>query len=139
MRFVFYIPILLILLSCGRTHPNETGINNAYLDKEIADRTALLSKDTAFASELNKINKNVTNLCLLTIDIENIRASINKSNQYFYEAAKEYGVDTSGFVYLFKGVPACDIIPIIKKNHLNLLNKIIIRQNKNGDLMYTAQ
>jgi hypothetical protein len=139
MRFIFYIPFLFFLLSCGRTHPNENKINNDYLDKQIADRTKILSHDSVFAPELSEINKNVTNLCLLTIDIENIKASINKSNQYFYEASKQYGVDTSGFVYLFKGVPACDIIPIIKKNHLNLLNKIIIRQNKNGDLMYTAQ
>ena len=139
MRFVLHVSVLFVFLSCGRTHPNENKINNVYLDKEIADRAKILSHDSVFAPELNDINKNVNNLCMLTIDIENISASINKSNQYFYEASKQYGVDTSGFVYLFKGVPACDIIPIIKKNHLNLLNKIIIRQNKNGDLMYTAQ
>ena len=139
MRFVFYIPILFVLFSCGRTHPNENKINNDYLDKEIADRAKILSHDSVFEPELNLISKNVNNLCLLTIDIENIKASINKSNQYFFEASKQYGVDTSGFVYLFKGVPACDIIPIIKKNHLSLLNKIIIRQNKSGGLMYTAQ
>ena len=139
MRIVFYTASLFVLLSCGRTHPNENKINNDYLDKEIADRTKILSHDSLFARELNEINKNVNNLCLLTIDIENIKASINKSNQYFYESSKKYGVDTSGFVYLFKGVPACDIIPIIKKNHLSLLNKIIILKNKNGGLMYTAQ
>lgn len=139
MRLFVFFSALLVLAGCGRTHPNETDINNKYLDKEIADRSALLSKDTAFVPELAKINKDVMNLTLLTIDIENISASINKSNQYFYEAPKHYGVDTSGFVYLYKGVPLCDIVGIIKKNHLNLLNKIILRQNKSGDLMYTAQ
>ena len=139
MRIVFYIISLFVLLSCGRAHPNENKINNDYLDKEVADRTKILSRDSLFTPELNEINKNVNNLCMLTIDIENIKASVNKTNQYFYEASKQYGVDTSGFVYLFKGVPACDIIPIIKKNHLSLLNKIIIQQNKNGGLMYTAQ
>ena len=139
MKPCLIFAVLLVLAGCGRTHPNETGINNKYLDKEIADRSALLSKDTGFIPDLNKISKDVTNLTLLTIDIENISASINKSNQYFYETPKYYGVDTSGFFYLYKGVPLCDIVGIIKKNHLNLLNKIIIRQNKNGSLMYTAQ
>lgn len=139
MRFLFVFITLWVFTSCSRNHPNETKLNTDYLDKEILDRTQLLNKDTSFSNELNNINKEVTNLTLLTIDIENISASINKTNQYFREASKYYGVDTSGFVILYKGVPACDLISIIKKNHLNLLNKIIIRQNKNGNLMFTAQ
>ena len=136
---LFFLFIPLVFLSCGRPDPNETKLNIEHLDKEINERVLILSKDTAFAGELDGIRKKVDNLKFLTIDIENLSASINKSNQYFGEAAKKYGVDTSGFVVLYKGVPLQDIVNIIKKNHLNLLNKIIIIRNKNGSLMYTAQ
>jgi hypothetical protein len=136
MRVLLLFSITLALFGCGRTHLNENKLNNDYLDKEIADRTIIISRDSVFAPELNKISKEVTNLTFLTVDIENINASINKSNLYFNEASKQYGVDTSGFVHLYKGVPLCDIVSIIKKNHLNLLNKIIM---KKGTLMYTAQ
>ena len=134
------LPLLvLFLFSCGRSHPNETKLNSEYLDKEIADRELIISKDTAFSAELANITKEVNSLKFLTADVENLRAAINKSNQYFGEASLKYKVDTSGFVKLYKGVPLIDIVNIIKKNHLNLLNKIIISRNKNGELMYTAQ
>lgn len=136
---LFFLFSVVVFLGCGRPDPNETKLNLEYLDKEITDRALILSKDTAFSNELDSIRKSVDNLKFLTIDIENLSASINRSNQYFIAAAKKYGVDTSGFVVLYKGVPLQDIVNIIKKNHLNLLNKIIIVRNKNGSLMYTAQ
>lgn len=136
---LFLVFTVLIFIRCGRPDPNETKLNLEHLDKEISERALILSKDTAFSAELDNIRKNVDNLRLLTVDIENLSASINKSNQYFSGAAKKYGVDTSGFVVLYKGVPLQDIVNIIKKNHLNLLNKIIIVRNKNESLMYTAQ
>ncbi|MBK7668103.1 MAG: hypothetical protein IPJ32_12665 [Sphingobacteriaceae bacterium] len=140
MRALILLFIAITLFSCGRRHdPNETKLNLEYLDKEINERTLVLSKDTSFSSELNTIRKEVDNLKWLTVDIENINASIVKSNQYFTEASKKYNVDTAGFIILYKGVPLQDIVNFIKKNHLNLLNKIIIERNKNGDLMYTAQ
>lgn len=140
MKKLIFLFIAITLFSCGRRHdPNETKLNIEYLDKEIAERTLVLSKDSSFSSELNIIRKEVDNLKWLTVDIENINASINKSNQYFKEASKKYNVDSSGFIMLYKGVPLQDIVNFIKKNHLNLLNKIIIERNKNGDLMYTAQ
>lgn len=140
MKKLILLFITITLFSCGRRNdPNETKLNLEYLDKEINERTLVLSKDTSFSEELNVIRKEVDNLKWLTVDIENINASIVKSNQYFTAASKKYGVDTSGFIMLYKGVPLQDIVNFIKKNHLNLLNKIIIERNKNGDLMYTAQ
>ena len=139
MRPVLIFLGCLSLFSCGHRDDNQTQLNLEYLDKEIAARNELLGKDTSFSDDLNLINKDVENLRLFTIDIENINASIVKSNEYFHEAAIKYSVDTSGFVVLYKGVPAQDIVSIIKKNHLNLLNKIIIKNNVNGELMLTAQ
>lgn len=134
--FLLLIPFLL---SCGRQDDNQTKLNHEYLNKEIADRTLVLNQDSSFSGELSAIRKNVENLELLTADIENINASIVKSNQYFKEASKRYTIDTSGFVLLYKGDPLQDIVTIIKKNHLNLLNKIILERNSTGNLMYTAQ
>ncbi len=139
MNNFFILLFSIIILSCGRHDDNQTKLNLEYLDKEIADRNLILNKDTSFSQELEVIRKDIENLRLLTVDIENINASIVKSNEYFNAASKRYDVDTSGFVVLYKGVPLNDIVSIIKKNHLNLLNKIIILRNKNGTLMYTAQ
>lgn len=139
MRASVFFFLVLFLFSCGRNHPNETKLNSDYLDKEITDREIIILQDSSFSEELALLTKEVNNLIYLTADVENLSASINKSNQYFASAAKQYGVDTSGFVVLYKGVPLRDIVNIIKKNHLNLLNKIIISRNKNGELMYTAQ
>jgi len=140
MRYCFLIFSMILLFACNRRRDdNQTKLNEEYLDKQIADRVAILSKDSLFSQEIDTIRKNVSNLQLLTIDIENINAAITKSNQYFTESSLRYGVDTSGLVMLFKGVPVYGMINIIKKNQLSLLNKIILKQNKNGILMYTAQ
>jgi hypothetical protein len=140
MRYCFLIFFGILLFACNRRKDDDqTKLNEEYLDKEIAARISILSKDSVFSNEIDTIRKNITNLQLLTIDIENINAAIIKSNQYFVESSLRYGVDTSGFAMLFKGVPVYDMVNIIKKNELSLLNKIIIKQNKNGGLMFTAQ
>jgi hypothetical protein len=132
--------LIPIVLSCGRRNdPNETKLNLEHLEKEIRDRVFILSKDTAFLGEIDTIRSNVDKLKFLTIDIENINASIIRTNQYFKKAAKRYEVDTCGFVILYKGTPLQDIENMIEKNHLNLLNKIIIQRNIDGALMLTAQ
>lgn len=138
MKNLFLLGFVL-LLSCGRKEENQTQLNLEYLNKEIANRTLLLKNDSVFKNEIPVIEKEIENLKLLTIDIENINASLIKSNQYFQSAAKQYGVDTAGFVLLYKGIPLHDVVPIIKKNQLNLLNKIIIQRNINDSLMLTAQ
>lgn len=138
MKRITFFLLAFVLFGC-RHDSNETQLNLDYLDKEISNRVGVLSKDSLFSNELNTINKDVDNLKYLTLDIENINASIIKSNRYFYEVSKLYNVDTSGFVVLYKGVPLYEIVNMIKKNHLSLLNKIIIQRNKNGSLMYTAQ
>ncbi len=137
MKYLFLI--LVVLFSCGRKMENQNQLNNEYLDKEIASRVLLLKTDSFFSKETSVIEKEVTNLKNLTADIENINASLIKSNQYFRAAAKKYGVDTSDFVVLYKDIPLRDVVPIIKKNHLGLLNKIIIKNNTCDSLMLSAQ
>lgn len=140
MRYCFLIFFGILFFACNRRKDDDqTKLNEEYLDKEISARISILSKDSVFSRELDTIRKSITNLQLLTIDIENINAAIIKSNQYFTESSLRYGVDTSGLVMLFKGVPVYDMVNIIKKNELSLLNKIIIKQNKSGGLMFTAQ
>jgi hypothetical protein len=136
-EFVILFSIVLFY-SCGPRN-NEYKINDDHLNKAIEDRATLLGKDSLFASELPLLTKNVNNLLYLTVDIENINASIVKTNQYFTEAPLKYKVDTAGFVKVYKGLPLSEIIATIKRNHLNLLNKILLLRNKDGALMYTAQ
>jgi len=92
-----------------------------------------------FRNEVPLIEKEIENLKKLTADIENMSASLIKSNEYFNTAAKKYGIDTADFVLLYKGVPLSDVVLMIKKNELSLLNKIIIKNNLNDSLMLTAQ
>jgi hypothetical protein len=134
-----FIFLSLGLLSCVNAGHNEYKANNDYINKEIGERISVLNKDSSFSGSLAELNKSVNNLLYLTIDIENINASIIKSNEFFSEAPAKYKVDTAGFLKIYKGLPLPEIIATIKRNHLNLLNKIIIDRNKDGGLMYTAQ
>jgi hypothetical protein len=140
MRYCFLIFFGALLLSCNRRKDDDqTKLNLEYLEKEIADRELLLKKDSAFSFRVDSIQTDVFRLQMLTIDVENLQAAIIRSNKYFSQASSRFGVDTSGFVMMYRGVPLHDMLSMIKKNHLNLLNKIIIKENKNGRLMYTAQ
>jgi hypothetical protein len=139
MRFLIII-IPIVLFGCRQPN-NNNKLENEHLDKQILKRIDVISaseKADSIMPALYDINREVGQLLLLSKDVENISASINRSNTYFSSAAKKYDVDSADFIVLKTSMPLNDVETTIKKNELNLLNKIIFR-NKIGTHMYTAQ
>jgi hypothetical protein len=138
----FYRAIFLLLLAVC-TYKSNDPKKDEYLDKEIAERFRVLNKGAGINDrmtlETDSISKAVNILLMLTVDIENSDACINKSNAYFEEAAKKYQIEHADFIKLSKDTPLEETIRNIKRNELGLLNKIILREKKNGAEMYTAQ
>ena len=129
----------IILLSCSRKKANNIA-NTEYINKQIAERITLLnSVNDSLVPDAAKITSEIDKLILLSKDVENIDASINQSNIYFEKAQKEFSLDTISYIKLSKEMELADITGFIKKNELNLLNKIIMKANKGGSLMMTAQ
>lgn len=140
MRTFLFLPLVL-LFSCRQPNNNNNKLENEHLDKQILKRIDVISaseKADSIMPALYDINREVGQLILLSKDVENIGASINKSNAYFVTAAKQYDLDSAGFMKLEKSIPLNDVETTIKKNELNLLNQIILR-NKIPTPMLTAQ
>ncbi|MGZ3932269.1 MAG: hypothetical protein ACXVPQ_08525 [Bacteroidia bacterium] len=134
---------IALLLLTGCTYKADDPKKDEYLDKEIAERFRTLNEGRAVSDPINaitdSISKTINVLLLLTADIENTDACINKSNAYFEAAGKKFQIDNSDFIKLNKATPLEETIRNIKRNELSLLNKIILREKKNGAEMYTAQ
>lgn len=139
MKNCIFLFFIIALLSCQHKQVNNAA-NSEYIDKQIEDRIALLNKNAdSISINVNEITSEIDKLILLSKDVENIDASINQSNKYFEKAQKIYALDSISYFKLYKEMPLDDIVGFIKKNELNLLNKIILKENKNGSLMLTAQ
>jgi hypothetical protein len=140
MRLTLIFAVLFLLNSCRQSKQNNLETNE-YLEKQILNRIDVISaseKADSLMPALYDINREVGQLVLLSKDVENMAASVNRSNTYFDSVVKQYQLDSSDFVRLTRDMPLNDVETVIKKNELNLLNKIIFK-HKIGTPMYTAQ
>jgi hypothetical protein len=140
MRLTLIFAVLFLLNSCRQSKQNNLETNE-YLEKQILNRIDVISaseKADSLMPALYDINREVGQLLLLSKDVENMAASVNRSNTYFDSVVKQYQLDSSDFVRLTRDMPLNDVETVIKKNELNLLNKIIFK-HKIGTPMYTAQ
>ncbi len=140
MKKIIATPLLFLFFACA--NPDEK-IADEYIDKDIENRLEIIKagaeyQDTPVVST-EKITAEVNNLILLSKDVENIRASINQSNSYFKSACAYYHIENAGFNELKVGMRLAEITDNIKRNELNLLNRIIIKRSKNGPPLFTAQ
>ena len=130
MRLIAFVLWCSMLLACNRK-PDEKHVYDQILDAEIATRVELLE-----ASESNNLNKDsfpnakeiqtaINDLILLTKDVENSDAVIQKANHYFKNASERYKIPYEGFVVVLKTMSLPTIETTIKTNQLNMLDKII--------------
>ena len=110
MKNLFFFFFLVTLFGCQHKQVNNAA-NSEYIDKQIAERVALLNKNQdSLSINVNKITSEVDKLILLSKDVENIDASINQSNNYFEEAQKNYALDSISYFKLYKEMPLDDIV-----------------------------
>ncbi len=131
----------VLVFACG-----SSGNKNSKIDgpvyKEIAARIKLLNQDSVQLDSLhfnpNEIDSNVNALILLSKDIENISASVNRSNSYFDGLAAKYKLSSYDFLKLKNGMHVDDIATTLKQNELSFFNIMLLKNNKSDLLLHTA-
>ncbi|MDP1803484.1 MAG: hypothetical protein Q8L81_19125 [Bacteroidota bacterium] len=142
MRNFSIILILLLLVACSENN-KENRKTSASFSKEIGDRIKLLNKDSVQTDPLkvnpNEIDSIVNTLILLSKDIENINASVNKSNKYFSALAIKHSLSDHDFIKLKNGMHVDAIATILKDNELKFFNLILLKNNRADALLHSAQ
>ncbi len=141
-KIIGFVFLSSLLLNCRHSHNNNPA-NTEYIEQQISERRASIEQSTLQVNSnlpnIKIITAEIDKLILLSKDVENLKASLNQSNRFFENTAKNYNVESSDFIKLYDGIPTEDIVTTIKKNELILLNKIIFKYyNMNGG-MFTAQ
>ena len=130
------------LVSCSGSENKNRKINASF-DKEIGNRIKILNKDSVQTDSLkvnpNEVDSIVNTFILLSKDIENISASINKSNQYFNDLASQYKLSAHDFIKVKNGMHVDDIATTLKQNELSFFNLILLKNNKSDLLLHAAQ
>ena len=142
MRCCFIIVSVFLFVACSEDN-KEYRKTSASFSKEIGDRIKLLNKDSVQTDSLkvdpNKVDSIVNTLILLSKDIENISASVNKSNQYFSSLATTYSLSDHEFIKLKNGMHVDAIATILKDNELKFFNLILLKNNRGDALLHSAQ
>jgi len=141
MKHTLLLLTLLILFSCQtKTEKTESRI---YFDKEIANRMEVLQSvvisGDSMRSKIGLIDQEVDNLILISKDIENLSASVNRANSFFDALAAEYRIEMKDFIKLNSGMHVDEIELVLRQNELNLFNQIIFKSTGAKNTMYTAQ
>ncbi len=142
MRGCFIILILFLFVACSE-NDKENRKTDASFSKEIGDRIKLLNKNSVQTDPLkvnpNEVDSTVNMLILLSKDIENISASVNRSNQYFSALATKYSLSDHEFIKLKNGMHVDAIATILKDNELKFFNLILLKNNRGDALLHSAQ
>ncbi len=140
MKIILLNLLLLFASSCRNNgNQNETDV---WLNKEIKNRIEVLkqipqTKDSFFINP-DGIDQEINNILLLSKDIENIQASVNRANRYFETMSSKHVLNHSDFIALRTDMHLDEIATDLKQNELNLLNQLIFKTGKTGLPMYTA-
>lgn len=142
MKAFLILATIIVLCSCSTSENKNRKIDGSF-NKEIGERIKMLNKDSIQTDSLKidpyKIDSVVNTLILLSKDIENISASINKSNNYFDTLASQHGFSPYDFIKVKNGMHVDDIATTLKQNELIFFNKILLKNNKSDLLLHSAQ
>jgi hypothetical protein len=142
MNRLLILMISLGVFSCSTSENKNRKIDGSF-NKEIGERIKILNKDSIQTDSLkidpNEIDSVVNTLILLSKDIENISASVNKSNNYFDTLASQHDFSPYDFIKVKNGMHVDDIATTLKQNELIFFNKILLKNNKSDLLLHSAQ
>lgn len=116
---------------------------NITINKEIESKLKLLNTSGIQTDSLkinaNQIDSNINCLILLSKDIENMSAVVNKANQYFNKLSQTYKLNNNEFIKIKTGMHVDDVATILKENELKIFNLILIKNNRSNLLLNTAK
>jgi len=134
------ILFVLFFVQC-KNHDNEKA-SESYFKAEIDGRIKRIQEikihDSTTVDPI-RIDEEINKLLLLSKDIENLSASINKSKQFFDSISIKLSINRADFTDINKEMTLEEIATALKGNELNLFNQILFKNSKGESLMYTAQ
>lgn len=143
MKLLFHILFFFLLISCSSDNENKNRKVDESFNSEIANRIKLLNQDSVQTDSIKinapEVDSIVNSLILLSKDVENIGASVNKSNNYFDTLAFKNKISSHNFIKLKNGMHVDDIATILKQNELSFFNLILLKNNKSDLLLHAAQ
>jgi hypothetical protein len=137
---VFFV--LFFLLSC-ENNSNKNQAVDMNLDREIAERIQRIESyakmnDTVFTYP-KSIDEEVKKVILMSKDIENLQAAVNRGNAYFLSLAKEFKLNIADFEQLNTGMHVDDIGSALKQNEMIFFNHILLKSGTAAVPMHAAQ
>lgn len=139
----FYIILVLFFLNVACRNSNQNKEMDLYFEREIKGRmkilNAYLKSNDSGKINVSEIDKEVNNIILLSKDVENLGASVNRANKYFKALSEKYEINSFDFTTLSVAMHPNDIATILKQNELNVFNQLIFKNNIPGISPYTAQ
>lgn len=136
MRFILFIALFGFASCKNKDHSKES---ESYFKTELAGRIEKVSQLDSNYIDPNRIDEEINKFILLSKDIENLNASINKSTQFFDTISVKYQLNRADFTNIDKSMTLDQMAMVLKGNELNLFNQILFKNNKGESLMYTAQ
>lgn len=142
LRFSFFLGCLFFIMSCV-DNSNKNQAMDLNIEQEIQDRIKKINmyaelNDTSFIIP-ETVDKKVRELILLSKDVENLSASVNMSNDYFKNLAKQYNIDVASFDMLDTGMHVNDIASALKQNEMIFFNHILLKTGSDAIPMNTAR
>jgi regulatory protein YycH of two-component signal transduction system YycFG len=133
--------ILLIVLIgfAGCKNKDHSKDSESYFKTEIAGRIEKIDQLDSNYIDPHQIDSEINKFILLSKDIENLSASINRSTHFFDTLSVKYQLNRADFTNIDKSMTLDQMAMVLKGNELNLFNQILFKNNKGESLMYTAQ
>ncbi len=141
MKSILFIVLSgLIVASCNNSEKNTAVIQS--FDKEIENRRAILNRlnmyDDSLAIISQAIHKEVQNLILLSKDVENLPACVNKGNQFFSKMAERYTLSPAHYTVLKHYMFPYELEVALKQNELAVYNQIIFNNGASEIQLFSA-
>ncbi len=128
---IFLAMLFFTLLgsSCRNSNPNQK--MDSYFEKEISNRRQILDTRHLTVDSLKvntaEIDLEINRIILLSKDLENLTASVNRGNSYFKKLNDAFHLDLSEFTILTAAMYGNDIATVLKQNELTLFNRLIFK------------
>ncbi len=139
MRF-FVCIIAFVLFSCSdNKRQRET---ESYFKNELAWReqelNKIFSKNDSVKLNVKEIESEINKLILLSKDVENLKASISLSKEYFDKLSLQYQLNRSDFIDIGPGMTPEEIEVSLRSNQVNLYNQLILKYSNGKTPLFTA-
>lgn len=132
---------LSLLFSSCRSGQDQ-GMDD-YFNREIRNRMQIIAGLRENSDSLTLVaaalDEEINKIILLSKDVENPGASVNRANDCFKTLALRHAINGSDFAKVSTAMPVKDFAMAVRQNELNFLNQLILKSDPAGLPLFTAQ